>query len=63
VFDIDSMPPARTTSASPVSIAEQASWIAFIPEAQAMFTVIAGRSSGIPAWWATCRPGFVPQPA
>ncbi|GBC86558.1 hypothetical protein HRbin12_00552 [bacterium HR12] len=58
-----SMPPTTTISASPSMICWAPSWTAFIPEAQAMFTLYAGTSMGMPAFTLTCRPVLGPQPA
>ena len=44
-----SVPPASTTSASPVRIVRAAERIDWRPEAQAWLTVYAGRSTGTPA--------------
>src|SRR5262249_28123587 len=60
---MDSTPPATTTSASPSRTARAARSRAFMPLAQAMFTVKAGTSWGIPARYATWRATFGPPPA
>jgi hypothetical protein len=62
VFDIHSIPPAKTTSLIPSSIAYEARITAFIPEAQALFTVVDGVSSFIPAPSATYLSGAYPIP-
>ena len=49
MFDMLSVPPARTTSASPSRIVRAAESIACRPEPQAWLTVKAGRSTGTPA--------------
>ncbi len=41
-FDIDSMPPATTTSISPSAIDWYACTIAFAPEPHTLFTVVQG---------------------
>src|ERR1043166_3771426 len=63
VLDIDSVPPARTARLRPSGIESKARAIAFIDEAQALFTVIAGTDTGTPARNMTCRAVFVPPPA
>ncbi len=45
---IDSMPPATTTSASPLRIIWSARYIALMPERQTLFSVIAGTVIGMP---------------
>ena len=62
-FDMDSMPPATTTSASPARIACRASITALRPEPQTLFTVNAPTVSGRPAPRAAWRAGFCPAPA
>ncbi len=58
-----SVPPARTTFASPRRIARAAERTACSPEAHAWLTVKAGRSTGTPARKAICRAVFGPPPA
>src|SRR5579864_4691342 len=58
-----SVPPARTTRASPRRMARAAQRTACRPEPQAWLTVKAGRSSGTPARWAIWRAVFGPPPA
>src|ERR1700724_1901935 len=58
-----SVPPARTTRASPRRMARAAQRTACRPEPQAWLTVRAGRSSGPPARWAIWRAVFGPPPA
>src|SRR5215212_3823296 len=58
-----SMPPARTTSASPRAISWAAETMACNPEAHILFRVRAGLSGGTPAFIPTWRPGFMPWPA
>ena len=58
-----SMPPARTSSASPARIAWAASITAFKPEPHTLLTVKAAMESGRPAFRAACRAGFWPRPA
>ncbi len=61
-FDIDSMPPVTTSSASPARIIESAISTARIEEAQTLLIVSAGTSIGIPAPTAACRAGAWPAP-
>ena len=63
VFDIDSVPPARITSASPRAICCQAWTIPIRLEEHAWLIVYAGEDSGTPARSAICRAGFGPAPA
>src|ERR1700720_317014 len=58
-----SVPPARTTRASPRRMARAAHRTACRPEPQAWLTVKAGRSSGAPARWAIWRAVLGPPPA
>ena len=58
-----SMPPTTTTSARPREIQSAARLIVLRPEAQAMFMVHAGLSTGMPARTDTWRAGFGPLPA
>ena len=58
-----SIPPATTTSASPKRIACVANITAFIPEAQTLFTVVAGIVFGKPAFIIACLAGACPSPA
>ena len=60
---IDSMPPASTMSDSPSAIARAPAATASMPDAHALFTVVAGTRSGSPARRPTCRAGFGPEPA
>ncbi len=62
-WDIDSMPPATTTSASPEAIIRDASITAVRPERHTLFTLLAGVDHGMPAPSAACRAGFWPEPA
>jgi hypothetical protein len=57
------MPPATTTSLSPVRIACTPSIAAFRPEPQTLFTVVAPVPAGRPAPSAACRAGAWPTPA
>jgi hypothetical protein len=56
--DIDSTPPARTSSASPTRICRAAWTTASRPEAQRRLTVAAGTSTGRPAKSAAIRATF-----
>ncbi len=58
-----SMPPTRTTSASPSAICCAPICMAFMPEPHAMLTLYAATSTGTPAFTLTCRPVFGPFPA
>src|SRR6266536_1857604 len=58
-----SCPPATTTEALPRMICSAATWMAFVPEPHAMFTVNAGFSSPSPLRYATWRAGLGPFPA
>ncbi len=58
-----SMPPARTTSASPSAISWAAETIASNPEAHILLRVMAGAVCGTPEFIPTWRPGFMPWPA
>ena len=62
-WDIFSVPPATTISASPATMARAASITVFMPEPHTMFTVKAGTLYGIPAFTPTCRATFWPRPA
>ena len=48
-FDIDSMPPVTTISASPARIIESAIWTARMDDAHTLLIVSAGTSIGSPA--------------
>src|SRR5262245_20830641 len=63
VFDIDSVPPARTARLRPSWMESNASAIALSDDAHALFTVIAGVVTGTPARNITWRAVFVPPPA
>ena len=56
-FDIDSMPPATTSLASPAAICVAASITALSPEPQTLFTVVHGTELGSPAASAAWRAG------
>src|ERR671910_771623 len=58
-----SIPPARTTSASPRAISCAAETTACRPEPHILLRVIPGTSTGSPLFMPTCRPGFMPWPA
>src|SRR5215210_6600207 len=58
-----SMPPARTTSASPKAISCAAETMAWSPEPHILFNVMPGTSTGRPLFMPTWRPGFMPWPA
>ena len=58
-----SIPPAATTSRSPSAIAEAASMVAFMPDAQTLFTVVASDECPNPDNSATWRAGDWPTPA
>ncbi len=60
---MDSMPPARSTFASPALMACAASITALRPEPQTLLTVKAATETGSPALSAACRAGFCPTPA
>src|SRR5262249_31219757 len=62
-FDMLSMPPAMTTSASPVLIAWTPKMIDFRPEPQTLLTVTAPTPSTRPPRRAARRDGFWPRPA
>src|SRR5262245_30362073 len=62
-FDMDSMPPATTTSVSPVAMPCAASMTAFRPEPQTLLMVRAATFGGRPAWMAAWRAGAWPTPA
>jgi hypothetical protein len=55
-----SMPPATTTSASPVWIAWAASMTVFRAEPHTLLTVMHSASQGMPALTAACLAGFWP---
>ena len=57
------MPPATTTSCSPVAMAFAPNTTAFNPEPQTLLTVTAPTAGGIPAAMAACRAGACPIPA
>src|SRR6266853_1040661 len=58
-----SMPPANATSTLPSKISCAAETMAWAPEPQTRFTVIAGTDTGSPAWTAAWRAGFILAPA
>ena len=58
-----SIPPAIAQSTMPSMISWAADAIAWAPEPQTRFTVIAGTSTGKPPWMAACRAGFILLPA
>ena len=58
-----SIPPATTTSASPMAMACAAMLMDFMPEEHTLFIVVQGTTSGIPAIKAACRAGACPTPA
>src|SRR6266404_5838297 len=58
-----SMPPATATSTLPSKISCAAETMAWAPEPQTRFTVIAGTDTGSPAWTAAWRAGFILAPA
>src|SRR6058998_3190205 len=60
---IDSMPPARTTSAEPARIMSEANITAWSPEPHTLLTVTAPTRSSRPADTAAWRAGFWPRPA
>src|SRR5262245_11212466 len=60
---IDSMPPATTTSTSPVAMPWAASITAFRPEPQTLLMLSAATESDRPPRSAACRAGFCPRPA
>src|SRR5215470_17009256 len=60
---MDSMPPATTTSESPVAIPWAASITDLRPEPQTLLIVRAATSTGSPAPRAACRAGACPRPA
>src|SRR2546430_4873640 len=60
---IDSMPPARTTSAEPARIMSDANITACSPEPHTLLTVTAPTRSGRPAGNAAWRAGVRPRPA
>ncbi len=62
-LDIDSMPPATTTSESPAAIPWAASITAFSPEPQTLLIVRAATEGGRPARIAAWRAGAWPRPA
>ena len=62
-FDIDSIPPATTTSTSPARIIESAISTARIDDAQTLLIVSEGSSIGRPAPTAAWRAGAWPAPA
>ena len=61
-FDIDSIPPVTTSSASPARIIESAISTARIDDAHTLLIVSDGTSIGIPAPIAACRAGACPAP-
>jgi hypothetical protein len=62
-LDIDSIPPATTTSMSPSLTDCAANATARRPEPHTMLTVKAETSTGSPALSAACRAGACPTPA
>ena len=58
-----SMPPETTNSAEPARMMSCASMVAFMPEPQTLFTVVAPVASGRPAPRAAWRAGAWPWPA
>src|SRR6266581_1782601 len=60
---IDSMPPARRTSAEPARIMSDANMTVWRLEPHTLFTVTAPTRSGRPPKSAACRAGFWPRPA
>ena len=60
---IDSIPPATTTSNSPMLISWSAMAIALSPDRQTLLTVRAGTVIGIPPLTAACRAVIWPAPA
>jgi len=56
-FDIDSIPPATTSLASPALIDCAANITAFSPDPQTLLTVMAGIVAGSPPWIAAWRAG------
>ena len=61
-IDIDSMPPATMTFASPLAICCKPSATDRRPEPQSWFMPHAVFSCGMPAAMAACRAGFCPSP-
>ena len=61
--DIDSCPPATTTSNSPSRISWAASAMASRPDRHTLLMVSAGTVMGMPAATAACRAGIWPAPA
>jgi hypothetical protein len=57
------MPPATTTSVSPVATPCAASMTAFRPDPQTLLIVSAATVGGSPAWIAAWRAGAWPSPA
>src|SRR5262249_1917873 len=62
-FDMDSMPPLTTMSASPSRIVLAPNTTAWSPEPQTLLTVVVGTVSGILAFSDACRAGACPMPA
>src|SRR6266511_3563679 len=62
-FDMDSIPPATTSRASPATICVDASMTLFSAEPQTLLIVVHGTLSGIPARSDACRAGACPTPA
>jgi hypothetical protein len=62
-LDIDSMPPATTTSAVPATSMSCAMIAACMPDPHILLTVEAATDSGKPAPSAACRAGACPSPA
>ena len=60
-MDMDSVPPATTMEALPVRIVCAPRIMAFRPEAQTLFTVVATVDSGREAPSAHCLAGFWPR--
>ena len=58
-----SVPPATTISASPLAIRAAPIFTAARPEPHTTFSVMAGVSTGIPAFRAHCRATFCPRAA
>ena len=63
MFDIDSIPPTRTTECSPAAMALAPSMTARIPEPQTLWSVTAPVDFGSPAQMAAWRAGAWPMPA
>lgn len=62
-MDIDSKPPATTTSACPKAIDCEPNTIDFIPEEQTLLMVVQGTLISIPPFSEACRAGAWPTPA